>query len=73
MKITPIISGNTYGLQYKYVWMKNNWKEWGVIQQFSEENSIEWTTDKNGEMKIYVDVRDKAGNVVTKIQKIEIE
>ena len=71
--ITPIVSGNTYGLQYKYVWMKDNWKDWGVIQDFSDAAWAEWKTDKTGTFKIYVDIRDKAGTKMTKIQEIVLE
>ena len=64
VKIAPQISGNTYGLEYKYVWMKDGWQKWGVIKSFSDQSSINWTTDP-GEYEIYVDVMDKTGSIVT--------
>lgn len=66
IKIKAGASGNTKGLQYKYVWMKNDWKEWGIIAPFSEQSEIEFTADKPGDYKFYVDIRDKKGNITTK-------
>ena len=64
--IKPVIKGDTEGLQYKYVWMKNGWKENGTIQNFSSKASAEWTPKSSGEYWIYVDVKDETGKVVTK-------
>ena len=71
--ILPQISGKTYKLQYKYVWMKDNWKEWGVISDFSENQNVEWKTNIKGKLSIYVDVRDQAGKIVTQKQEINVE
>jgi|GEM_PF-5639448 len=60
-------TGNTTGLQYKYVWTKDNWKEWGVIKPFSNSNTVEWKLpNKTGNYTIYVDVKDRDGNVTTR-------
>lgn len=57
--ITPVLEGNTENLEYKYVWEKDNWESWGVIQNFSEATNCVWTPDEAGEYQIYVDVRAK--------------
>ena len=67
IEITAATSGSTKKLQYKFVWQKDNWKEWGVIQNFSENNTATWTApNKSGNYKIIVDVKDRDGKVVTK-------
>lgn len=61
------LSGNEKGLRYKYVWQKDDWKEWGVIQELSEKNKAVWKTPKkSGNYKIYVDVKDRDGEIRTK-------
>lgn len=62
--ITPEITGNTSGLEYKYVWMKNNWSSWAVIQDFSEKASCVWTPEEAGEYRLYVDIREKGASVL---------
>lgn len=58
--------GNTKGLKYKFVWQKNNWKEWGVLRTFSESPNITWTTpEKSGEYQLIVDIMDRDGEIVT--------
>lgn len=59
VKITPDILGNTNNLEYKYVWMKDDWNEWGVIKEFSDDKSCLWAAEEAGQYKIYVDVREK--------------
>ncbi len=66
------ISGNGYGLQYKYVWMKDNWSEWGVIRDFSTSNQVSWTPQKEGVYQIYVNIKDLEGTVVTKTAEYEV-
>lgn len=67
VEIQAQTSGNTKGLQYKFVWQKDDWKEWGVIQEFSEKNTAVWKTpNKSGSYKIYVDVKDRDGKTRTK-------
>lgn len=70
--ISAITSGDTDGLQYKFVWMKDNWKTWGVIQNFSEENVVEWHPRETGKYTIYVDVRDLDEKTLTKSLAYEI-
>ena len=56
--VSADVSGNTEGLKYKFVWMKDNWSEWGVLKEFSEENNIIWKPGEAGAYWIYVDVKD---------------
>ena len=65
LEIKPIIQGNTNGFTYKYVWMKNNWKEWGVIKDFSGNPKMSWKPNGKGQYTMIVDVKDAAGNVKT--------
>ena len=71
--ILPSVEGKTEGLEYKYVWMKNGWKESGTIQNFSSNATAEWIPTSSGEYGIYVDIRDQYGNVVTKSAKYRVE
>ena len=72
-QIHPTIKGNTGGFTYKYVWQKNNWKEWGVIKDFSESSSIEWKPLAKGNYTICIDVKDANGKVVTKQKQYAIK
>ncbi|WP_461810493.1 glucosaminidase domain-containing protein [Faecalimonas sp.] len=65
LEIKPLIQGNTNGFTYKYVWMKNDWKEWGVIKDFSENKTMLWQPNGTGIYKMIVDVKDATGNVKT--------
>ena len=71
--IQPLIQGNTTGFTYKYVWQKDNWKEWGVIKDFTSEKSMEWKPNKAGKYTICVDVKDANGNVVTKQKQYQVK
>ncbi|XCP84215.1 triple tyrosine motif-containing protein [Roseburia hominis] len=64
--IVANVSGTTENLRYKFVWMKDDWKEWGVLQEFSKSASVKWEPKDKGNYKIYVDVKDADGRVITK-------
>lgn len=49
-------------LLYKFVWMKDNWKSWGVIQNFSESQIATWEPEESGEYYLYVDVKNTSTN-----------
>lgn len=68
--VSPVIEGDTSGFTYKYVWMKNNWKEWAVIKDFSDADSIQWKPESSGTYYLYVDVKDANGKVVS--NRIEV-
>lgn len=72
IQLTTEIEGNTDQFQYKYVWMQDNWKKWGVIQQMSGENTAKWTPNESGEYWIYIDIRDATGKTTTKTMKYVI-
>lgn len=65
-------SGNTSGLRYKYVWSKNDWKEWGVIAENSTASSIKYTPKTEGVYDLYVDIKDATGALETKSIKIYV-
>lgn len=65
LPVTAKVSGETEGLSYKYVWMKDNWKEWGVIKEFDRNNTGVWYPKKAGTYQIYSDVKDEDGQVQT--------
>lgn len=66
------VSGDTEGLTYKYVWMKDDWKEWGVIREFDTESQVSWLPTKAGLYEIYTNVKDKDGTVKTISQEYEV-
>ena len=72
IEIRAITSGDTEGLQYKFVWQKENWKKWGVIQEFSERTVVKWDPEEEGMYTILVDVKDRDGKVITKSIAYEI-
>ena len=70
--LTAKSTGNIKGAQYKFVWMKNNWKEWGVIRGFEKSSSVTWRPETEGDYEIWVDIRDSSGNVKSKNTKFTI-
>lgn len=67
------LSGNGKGLRYKYVWQKDDWKEWGVIRDFSEEREVSFTPEKTGKYTIIVDIKDQDGDVITKSKEYNVK
>ena len=70
--IAPQISGKGTGLRYKYVWQKDNWKQWGVIKDFSTAKNVSFTPKEAGTYTIYIDAKDAYGNVVTVTKQITV-
>lgn len=64
VKITTNIIGNTKGLQYKYVWMKDNWKKWGTIRNFSLDSTSAWCPKESGKYTIFTDVLGRDGEIL---------
>ena len=62
--ITPEVSGGTGNLQYKY-WIYADGK-WTVVKDFSSATSYDWKPEKAGNYKIWVDVKDSSGTMVSK-------
>ncbi len=65
IKLTSNVSGNTSGLQYKFVWMTDNWKKWGVIKHFSTNKSVDWNAPA-GNYTLFIDIKDSRGRISTK-------
>ena len=66
------VDGNSEGLRYKYVWMKDNWSEWGVIRELDEQNAVEWEPKSPGEYSLLADVKDAEGKMITVNKKITV-
>ena len=66
IEIEAVVSGKSENLSYKFVWEKDNWKEWGIIQDFSDMSKTLWKPQDIGDYKIYVDVKDEKGYIITK-------
>ncbi|WP_417229670.1 L,D-transpeptidase family protein [Thermophilibacter sp.] len=56
-------SGNTVGLQYKLVWEKDNWDNWGIIKEMSSDNVFEWDPQISGDVTFHIDVKDSTGKI----------
>ena len=57
--ITPNLKiRKSQGVFYKYVWMKDSWKDWGVIDSGEGVTSLQWTVKHTGDVSIFVDVVD---------------
>ena len=67
IEIEAVVSGKSENLSYKFVWEKDDWKEWGIIQDFSDVAKTLWKPQDSGDYKIYVDVKDRDNKIVTKI------
>ena len=70
IKLTSNVSGNTSGLQYKFVWMTDNWKKWGVIKHFSAANNASWKPTEPGNYTLFLDIEGKGGRIDTKTQDV---
>ncbi|MFR2053889.1 MAG: hypothetical protein ACLS3Y_00490 [Collinsella sp.] len=44
------------GAKLKFVWQKDSWAEWGVVQGPSEATSCAWEPASSGSYRVYVDV-----------------
>ena len=72
IQVEAKILGETEGFQYKFVWMKNNWKQWGVLQNFSSDSKVEWKPKEVGKYTLYVDIKNIDGKVITKSIPYEV-
>ena len=66
IKLSAYVEGTTTGLEYKFVWMKENWKSWGVIRNFDSSNNVDWKPTSPGDYTLYLDIKDQQGKIVTK-------
>lgn len=70
--IAPQVKGSGTGMRYKYVWQKDNWKQWGVIRQFSTAKNARFTPKTPGNYTLYIDAMDTYGNVVTRTKQVTV-
>ena len=64
--LTANVKGSTEGLQYKFVWETEGWKNWGIIRNFEDSNKAIWEPTGPGDYTIYSDIKDKYGNTITR-------
>ena len=55
--------GGKAGYTYKMVVYNKTTKIWGLVQNFSSNNTITWTAGTAGDREFYIDVKDADGNV----------
>ena len=55
--------GGKAGYTYKMVVYNKTTKTWGLVQNFSSNNTITWTAGTAGDREFYIDVKDADGNV----------
>ncbi|MBQ9625044.1 MAG: hypothetical protein IJR47_02940, partial [Clostridia bacterium] len=69
------VSGNTSGVQYKFVWsLGGSWAsgDWGTAQGMSANNNVNISLAKPGTYYIYVDVKYPSGYVLTKTATVNV-
>ena len=57
-------SGDCRYLNYRFVWSKNNWSEWGIAQQ-GDSPHLNWVPQTPGDYEVYCDVSGSDGHVIT--------
>ena len=59
VSLKALVSGDTEGLSYKFVWQKGNWASWGVVDGTpSESAEAAWTPAEPGDYTVTLDVID---------------
>ncbi|MGN0318875.1 MAG: leucine-rich repeat protein [Lachnospira sp.] len=61
---TAEATGGKGDYTYKFIVYNKTTKQWGLIQNFSGNNTCTWTKGSVGDRDFYVDVKDSEGNVV---------
>ena len=61
---TAKAAGGKEGYTYKFIVYNRTTKTWGLIQNFSSDNTCTWTKGSAGDREFYVDVKDAEGNIV---------
>ena len=61
LTISAKTSGNNRALAYKFVWMRDSWADWGVIQQPAASPSVAWAPPAPGNYTLFVDVLHSTG------------
>ena len=73
INLTANVEGSKEGLQYKFVWETEGWKNWGIIRNFEDSNKVIWKPTKPGNYTIHSDIRDKYGNEKSKPLNIKVD
>lgn len=63
--IAVATTGENELLRYKFVWERDGWEDWGVIQDFSGVSECTWSSEQAGDYNIIVDIEDEYGEIVT--------
>ena len=71
--LTANVKGSKEGLQYKFVWETDNWKNWGIIKNFDSRNTTTWKPTKPGNYTIYSDIKDKYGNETHRTLNVKVD
>ena len=61
---TAEATGGKEEYTYKFIVYNRTTKTWGLIQNFSSDNTCTWTKGSAGDREFYVDVKDAEGNIV---------
>ena len=61
---TAEATGGKKEYTYKFIVYNRTTKTWGLIQNFSSDNTCTWTKGSAGDREFYVDVKDAEGNIV---------
>ena len=61
---TAEATGGKEGYTYKFIVYNRTTKTWGLVQNFSSNNTCTWTKGSAGDREFYVDVKDAEGNIV---------
>ena len=61
---TAEATGGKEGYTYKFIVYNRTTKTWGLVQNFSSNNTCTWTRGSAGDREFYVDVKDAEGNIV---------
>ncbi|GEM_PF-2671097 len=56
-------SGGNGGYQYRFLLQNPTTGNWNVLQDYSSASRFTWKANSGGKKRIYVDVKDQAGNV----------
>ena len=73
IRITPKVDGGLGGLNYRFWVLEEGTGTWNVVQDFSSKNYYDWKPAKAASYRLWVDVKDTAGNEVNKVINYNVE
>ena len=72
--ITPQFAADTTKyLKFKYVWVRDDWKSWGVLSEKTSSASLAYILAISGDVEFYVDIVDSSGKVTTRSVQVDVE